>query len=223
MIAQAVAREAPERIARLALWSTCPRFIRTGSWPEYLRHIWAAVAPKTFEAEIRDVARGCFPEAWLAAAPPADDGIVDDQVDAMDDGSPGHEKSHNSRGAVPRFGTNYELWAAGEIAKHRAGQVTRTGHWMQALAAARHALDAEQLRSLGDEVGRERILVLHGDADGMMPVELGRVLMVELRPARSIVVEGMGHAPIQERADWFNGVLEEWFTDEERPSGTSRR
>ncbi|KAK7931606.1 glycylpeptide N-tetradecanoyltransferase [Apiospora marii] len=225
MIAQAVAREAPERIARLALWSTCPRFVRTGSWPEHLRHIWAAVAPKTFEAEIRDVARGCFPEAWLAAAPPADDGIVvDDHVDAVDDESrPGHEERDKSRGAVPRFGTNYELWAAGEIAKHRAGHVTRTGHWMQTLAAARHALDAEQLRSLGDEVGRERILVLHGDADGMMPVELGRVLMAELRPARCIVVEGMGHAPIQQRADWFNGVLGEWFTDEERPSSTSGR
>lgn len=233
MIAQAVAREAPERIARLALWSTCPRYVRTGSWPEHLRRLWAVVAPKTFEAEIQDVARGCFPEAWLAAAPPpADGGIVvdddDNQVDAVEDESSGYEGEEEANdnscgGAVLRFGTNYELWAAGEIAKYRAGHVTRTGHWMQALAGARHALDAEQLRSLGDEVGRERILVLHGDADGMIPVALGRVLMAELRPARSIVVEGMGHAPIQERADWFNDVLGEWFTDQERPSSTSGR
>ncbi|KAK8098385.1 alpha/beta hydrolase fold [Apiospora kogelbergensis] len=212
MIAQEVARQAPACIARLALWSTMPRFERTGSWVEDLGRVWGMAAPKSLETDVREVARECFPEAWLAASP------EDDDI-ARGPGGPEHQgRLPSSSPQMPRFGTNYERWAAGEIAKHRASHVTRTGQWMQVLAAARHSLGAEQLRHLGDEVGRERVLVLHGDADGMMPVDLGRILMAELRPARWMVVEGMGHAPILERTAWFNGVLEEWFTDEERPS-----
>ncbi|KAK8084752.1 hypothetical protein PG997_006023 [Apiospora hydei] len=218
MIAQEVARQAPGRIAKLALWSTTARYERTtsGSWSEHLSRIWGMVAPKSLEADVEGIARGCFPASWLAA-PAADDDIVDEDVEEEEGAD--HKARRPMPMPLPRFDTNYERWAAGEIAKHRRGHITRTGHWMQVFAAARHSLSAEQLRSLGDEVGRERILVLHGDADGLMPVDLGRILMAELRPARAIVVEGMGHAPIQERADWFNGVLEEWFADEERPSG----
>ncbi|KAK6851187.1 alpha/beta hydrolase fold [Apiospora arundinis] len=229
MIAQEVARQAPERIARLALWSTMPRYEQTGSWTEFLGRVWGLAVPKSLETDVRSIARGCFPAAWLAE-PPADDDVVAEEeaataaaaaaAPAVKGGGQGvpEQNRRPSSPQMPRFDTNYERWAAGEIAKHREGHVTRTGHWMQALGAARHSLSAEQLRRLGDEVGRERILILHGDADGMMPVDLGRILMAELRPARLIVVEGMGHAPILERTAWFNGVLEEWFTDEERPS-----
>ncbi|KAK8069469.1 hypothetical protein PG994_006085 [Apiospora phragmitis] len=116
MIAQEVARQAPDRIAKLVLWSTAPRYERTGSWPEYLASVWGMVAPKTLEAGVQGIARGCFPASWLAA-PPADDDLVD------------------------------------------------------------------------------------------------------IETSRPLSSRGMGHAPILERADWFNGVLEEWFADEKRPRG----
>ncbi|KAK8014627.1 alpha/beta-hydrolase [Apiospora arundinis] len=75
MIAQEVARQAPERIARLALWSTMPRYEQTGSWTEFLGRVWGLAVPKSLETDVRSIARGCFPAAWLAE-PPADDDVV---------------------------------------------------------------------------------------------------------------------------------------------------
>ena len=80
---------------------------------------------------------------------------------------------------------------------------------LQAIAAGWHAKSDEQLARIGDQVGRGRILVLHGDRDGMIParphvenlvrgLEGGRFGEEEVR---SVVWEGNGHVLLIEKTD----------------------
>ena len=79
---------------------------------------------------------------------------------------------------------------------------------LQAIAAGWHFKSAEQLKEIGDRVGRERILVMHGTRDNMITCQHGRVLIEELKPGKSHVVEGAGHVLMLERTEWYNGVVE---------------
>jgi len=63
---------------------------------------------------------------------------------------------------------------------------------MQLIAVGWHHKSAEQLREIGDEVGRERILVLHGTEDRIISVPHAHKLIEFLRPGKGVVVEGMG-------------------------------
>jgi pimeloyl-ACP methyl ester carboxylesterase len=62
---------------------------------------------------------------------------------------------------------------------------------------------------MADAVGRERILVMHGTEDGMISVPHGRKLIEYIQPGKGLILEGMGHAPLVERCEWFNDVVEE--------------
>lgn len=64
---------------------------------------------------------------------------------------------------------------------------------------ARHCKRAQQLKEIGDRVGRERIQVVHGGADRLITVAHGEVLAEGLG-VHMKVVEGRGHAlAIEER------------------------
>jgi len=207
MISQQVGRLAPERIASLGLWSTAARVESTGNFTEYFTKAVCLLMPKTLEKDIQDTAKGCFPASWLHGL---------DEAEVPDEHTP---RCKLPDGGYGKFTINYARWAAQEMIKTQNHHFTSMGFWMQAMAAAKHGLNGKQLEELGDKVGRERIMVLHGDEDQMISVELGKKLVTSLRPVKSIIAEGLGHAPIQQRPEWFNGILEEHFRNGEALSG----
>ena len=65
------------------------------------------------------------------------------------------------------------------------------------MAANWHYKSTAQLNQLGDEVGRERILVIHGTLDRMITPPHGKLLANELggeeKGVTKCMVEGRGH------------------------------
>ena len=79
------------------------------------------------------------------------------------------------------FPTNGDRFAAMELLKRQdANGFTRKGFICQAIAAGWHFKSAEQLKELGDKVGRARIQVVHGSIDKMITVPHGETLAKEL-------------------------------------------
>lgn len=69
---------------------------------------------------------------------------------------------------------------------------TKQGFLMQVVAAGWHHKSAAQLREIGDKVGRDRILVLHGTDDKLISLPHGKKLIEYLQPGQSLIVDGMG-------------------------------
>lgn len=99
------------------------------------------------------------------------------------------------------FPTNGDRFAAQELQKRLDVEgFTRKGFTLQAIAAGWHHKSAGQLREIGDLVGRERILVMHGDVDRMITVPHAEVLVSELgEGVERVVFEGAGHGLMMER------------------------
>jgi hypothetical protein len=71
-------------------------------------------------------------------------------------------------GKYANFDWNYERFAATELNKRsQPDKFGKKGFMLQAIAAGWHCLDERRLNELGDTVGRERIMVLHGTKDNM--------------------------------------------------------
>lgn len=67
----------------------------------------------------------------------------------------------NERDAEGNFPTNGDRFAAQEVKKRQdVNGFTKKGFLCQLIAAAYHHKNAKQLESLGDKVGRNRIMVL---------------------------------------------------------------
>ena len=82
----------------------------------------------------------------------------------------------------------------------------------QAVAAGWHHKSDEQLKEIGEKVGRERILVLHGTKDRMITFPHAEMLLKGLGGEEGGVTkaffEGQGHVvPIELRKD-FNELIE---------------
>lgn len=202
MIAQEVAVIAPQRIASLNLHCTAAKLDTSGSSLTDMTSRLGALFPRSLETEIRSTADGCFPHAWLEAA---------DEASVPDSTTP---KCEVPPGGYKQFASNYARFAAQEIQLQRS----KAGFALQAVAGGFHSKTPEQLRELADRVGRHRIMVLHGTADKMISVELGRKLIQYLEPGKSLVVEGLGHAPIYQMTGFFNGLLDERCTECENES-----
>ena len=85
-------------------------------------------------------------------------------------------------GSYGLFSTNYERFAAQELHKRlNKEEFQRKGFMLQAIAAGWHHKTKEQLKELGDKVGRERIMVIHGTGDKMIGVALGKKLSRQRR------------------------------------------
>ncbi|KAI1125289.1 Alpha/Beta hydrolase protein [Nemania abortiva] len=211
MIAQELAYAAPQRIASLNLICTAAAIENTTSFSENLINRITLLLPKSLDRTVAYTAGNIFPAEWLAAP---DDAVLP---------SPATPRCLAPEGGgwpYGRFGSNYARFAAQEITKQRDVQgFAKAGFLLQVIAAGWHHKSAAQLREIGDKVGRERILVLHGTADKIIPVPHGRKLIEYLQPGRGIVVDGMGHAPIAERTPWFNELLTEMCATGERLSG----
>jgi pimeloyl-ACP methyl ester carboxylesterase len=108
-----------------------------------------------------------------------------------------------------RFENRYQRYVAEEMHRRLDKQrFSMFGFVLQLVAANGHRKSAEQLAELADRVGRERIMVMHGSADAFVTAPHGRKLITMLEPAVGLVVPRMGHAPIFERWEWFNWMLE---------------
>ncbi|KAF2717474.1 alpha/beta-hydrolase [Polychaeton citri CBS 116435] len=189
MIAQELGLLVPERICSLNLISTAPRIVRTLPYFENLRNRINLLRPKGMDAQIAKVKVDCYSLAWL-------------------------EKPDDTDFVAEPFPTNGDRFAAGEVWKRSvSGRFTRTGFLCQLLAAGWHHKSDAQLQKLGDEVGRERILVFHGTVDRMIDFAHAKMLYDGLGGEGSGVTksfhEGIGHVgPIEIRKE-FNKLIEE--------------
>ncbi|KAL7949699.1 Alpha/Beta hydrolase protein [Trichoderma barbatum] len=209
MIAQEVACAIPTRLRSLALIGTTAQF-ESGpakSWSDAIRQRLGFVIPKSEDQSIMDTGLQLFPEEWLAAPDDAA-ALPSPKTTSRCGPAPG-----TPDGEYPTFDNNFQRFQAQELFKKRhASWFTKQGFLCQLIAAAGHWKSPEQLRTMADRVGRERILIMHGTADNMITVPNGEKLIKHIEPGVGLIVEGMGHAPVMDRAVWFNSLLEERFT-----------
>ena len=143
--------------------------------------------PKSLEVQIAKVKADCYSAEWLAQP---------DEIEAV----------------VKPFPTNGDRFAAGEVNKRTSPDVfSKQGFMCQLYAAGFHHKSAKQLAELGDKVGRERIMVLHGKRDHMIDFVHGEMLLKELggeeRGITKSFHENIGHvAPLEIRKE-FQKIL----------------
>lgn len=114
---------------------------------------------------------------------------------------------------VGGFPTNGDRFAGQELKKRQDKEgFTRIGFMMQVICAGWHYKGPEQLKQLGDQVGRERIQIVHGALDRMIPFPHSEVLVRELGGEKSgvtkIVFENGGHYLAMEKRGDFRALIE---------------
>lgn len=202
MVAQELACAAPRRLQSLTLLCTTAHARSGQTLAQTLAERAALLRPKPLAAGLVDTARRLFADEWLARP--------DDEACLPAPGATPRCGPAPGGGAYGRFASNFQRFQAQELAKRRVdGAFTLRGFLCQLVAAGWHDKSDEQLRRMGDAVGRARIMVVHGTADRMLAVDNGRALAAALQPGTALIVDGMGHAPIMDRAPWFNALLEE--------------
>lgn len=217
MIAQELACLVPQAVSSLSLVCTAAAIENTTTWAENMANRASLLLPKTVDRSVADAARQIFAHAWLAQpddvhlpSPSATPKCLPPGPAAAANGRNEEDGADEASGReYLRFPTNAHRFVAQELHKRLdPARFGLKGFLLQLIAAGWHHKSAAQLARMADAVGRERILVMHGTEDGMISVPHGRKLIDFIRPAEGIIVEGMGHAPLVERWEWFNGVLE---------------
>jgi len=202
MISQEIACAIPERLASLSLLCTSSSVQNTETWKDWLAERASFLVPKAAEQGIIDTARKIFVDEWLIAPDAEDPPQPETTYKCL--------KSGAEDGKYAHFTSNFERFQAQELTKRRhPGYLTKQGFICQLVAAQWHSKSAAQLKKMADEVGRNRIMVLHGDGDRMITVKNGQKLIEMIQPETALIEPGMGHAPVMERAKWFNELLEE--------------
>jgi pimeloyl-ACP methyl ester carboxylesterase len=198
MIAQELAYMIPTRIASLNLLSTAAAIENTTTFVENLRTRINMFIPKSLDRSVTDAARSLFADAWLVK--PDDCRVPTASTPNIIIPEAGYYKG---------FNTNFERFAAQELNKRLDTEsFTRQGFMLQAIAAGWHHKSAAQLKEIGDKVGRERIMVVHGTNDNMITVPHGRKLIEILEPGVGVIKEGMGHVAMIEEEIWHNKMVE---------------
>lgn len=202
MISQELAMLIPDRLASLTLLCTSPDMETNKT---LLSTLWARLGmftPKPAAEAIHATAFQIFTDEFLAAPDEAKD-VPIPGVTPMAGPAPGGA-------GYLTFDSNYQRFQAQELTKRMDKKLfSAKGFMMQLIAAAWHAKSPQQLAELGDRVGRERIAVVHGTRDNMIDVRFGRTLIERLQPGEGLILEGMGHAPVMERVDWFKDFFTE--------------
>ncbi|KFY44479.1 hypothetical protein V495_03430 [Pseudogymnoascus sp. VKM F-4514 (FW-929)] len=203
MISQELGQLIPERICSLSLFSTLARWKRTVPFLQNVRNRVSMFLPKSLDRTIVDVAYNMFPDTWL-------DGP--DTVHLPSSTTPGclPAAGHTDweSGAYGRFPTNFARIAAQDLEKRAdTDGFGPKGFILQAIAAGWHDMSPERLKELGDKVGRERILVVHGTEDRMLTFPHGEALIKQLEPGQSYVREGRGHVLLIEEQDWHDDTV----------------
>ncbi len=210
MIAQELALLIPSCLSSLSLICTAAAVENTSpSFTSHLASRASLLIPKSPDRAVADTAANLFPAGWTALP---DDVHLPDPQTTPSCGAP--------EGRYGRFDTNGERFVAQELHKRRdPGRFGVKGFLLQLVAAGWHHKSAAQLGEMAERVGRERILVMHGTEDGMISVPHGRKLIEFVKPGRGLILEGMGHAPLVERWEWFNGLVGEMCEIGERLDG----
>lgn len=188
MIAQEVGMLIPDRLASLSLCCTAPRLVRTAPFFENLRQRASMFIPRHVDVELDQLARSIF----------ADDFLTQPDTEHED--------------ASLNFPTKRDRFAASALKKREDTEMfTKKGFLMQVVACYFHHKSPEQLRELGDRVGRERISVQHGTQDRMLTFKHGEMLKEELgEGVLWKVYEGTGHMLGWEREEEMNHLLKEF-------------
>jgi len=211
MVAQEIGVLIPTRICSLDLISTAARIENTTTYIQNLRSRINMFIPKSLDLSVVDAGERNFTTEWL-------DSPDNTHLPSLD--TPGvlpPAEGTSPDGQYGRFETNFHRFAAQELTKRLDSEAfQRKGFLLQAIAAGWHHKSAAQLKKLADEVGRERILVLHGTRDNMITVHHGRVLIEELKPGTPIIKENVGHVFMLEQTAWFDGILEDMITRSEK-------
>ena len=201
MIAQELAFAIPHRIASLSLVSTTAALRNTVSFFENMKDRINLFVPKAIDTQLNHVAYNLFTEEWLA-------------------------KPDELEYTKQAFPTNRDRVLASELSK-KLNPETMTGlsFLLQAIAAGWHHKSHSQLRELADNIGRERIMVLHGGKDRMISFPNGEALAEGLGGQESGItvrfIQNMGHViPIQMRNE-FHSWVEELVHKAERLNGKS--
>lgn len=203
MIAQEIAMLVPDSLSSLSLICTAAAIENTTTFMENMSNRLSMLVPRGVEVAVRATAFRLLPEDWLVGP------------DDMALPEPGKNGVGVPRRAPPgtgygRFKNRYQRVVAEEMYKRSdPNRFSSRGFLLQMIAAGWHHKSPEQLKSLADRVGRERILVMHGTEDVMISVPHGKKLIEHLKPAVGLIIEGMGHVPVVERREWFNRTLEE--------------
>jgi pimeloyl-ACP methyl ester carboxylesterase len=198
MIAQELALLIPNRICSLNLLSTAARIENTTTFVENLRTRIIMFIPKSLDRSVTDGARSLFSDSWLVAP---------DDSPVPQPGTPG--VVFPPSGKYSSWKTNFERFAATELSKRLdTEKFTKKGFILQAIAAGWHHLSDARLKELGDKIGRERIMILHGTNDNMITVHHGRVLIEKVQPGVGIIREGTGHVFMLEESRWHNEMVE---------------
>lgn len=202
MISQEIAHRIPQHLASLTLLCTAAAVENTKPWYETLVERSSMFIPKTMDAQILITARQLFPEEWLRGA--------DESVMPSPKGTPRCGPAPGTPdGEYLRFESNFQRFQAQELVKRlNPSAYTMWGLTLQLGAAALHHKSEAQLTEMADRIGRERISILHGTKDEMIDVVLGEKLIKMVKPGTSLIVEGMGHAPVLDRAAWVNERIE---------------
>ncbi|KAK8221584.1 Alpha/Beta hydrolase protein [Phyllosticta capitalensis] len=202
MIAQELAYMVPDRVCSLSLVSTASQIFRTKGILENFMNRFNMLMPRSLDGQIAYVKRNLYTDAWLAAP---------DLTEPV----------------VQSFPTNGDRFAAGEIKKRTdPAHFNVVGFTAQMVACGWHHKSAAQLWELAERVGHDRILVLHGTEDRMIPFEHFGVLVDGLegvpedksksddkeahrkKRVEARVLEGQGHVlPIEMRKE-FNAWIE---------------
>jgi pimeloyl-ACP methyl ester carboxylesterase len=203
MIAQELAALIPTAVSSLSLVCTAAAIENTTTFAENMAQRASLLLPKTVDRSVGDAARQIFSHAWLNQP---------DNAHLPSPGTtPGCKPSSEAGGEYLKFDNNAQRFIAQEMHKRLdpARRFGLKGFVLQLIAAGWHHKSAAQLAEMADAVGRERILVMHGTEDGMISVPHGRKLIEYIQPGKGLILEGMGHAPLVERCEWFNDVVEE--------------
>jgi pimeloyl-ACP methyl ester carboxylesterase len=218
MIAQELACLVPDALSSLTLICTAAAIENTTGFVENMVARANMLIPRSVEVTIPRTAAQLFPRAWLVG--PDDTPLPDLSKHTPGVGPPRPVPGYPEVGEYRRFENRFQRFVAEEMHKRTdPDRFQRKGFFMQLIAAGWHRKTPEQLKDLGDKVGRERIMVMHGTDDGMISVPHGRKLIAYLQPARGEILECMGHAPIVERQEWFNRVFEEQIAIGEKLDG----
>ena len=188
MIAQEIRLLIPQYIASLVLFSTAPRLVRTVPCFESMWQRMKWMIPSHIDTQLAQVAHQLFSDDFLTL--------------------PDTEQEDPAL----NFPTNLERFAATELHKRIDKEgFTQIGFLLQVAAAGWHFRDAKAMKKLGNEVGRERIAVLHGTIDRVIPIVHGEMLRDELGEGVEYrVCEGRGHTLMWEEEAAFNEFIQEF-------------
>jgi pimeloyl-ACP methyl ester carboxylesterase len=189
MIAEELGLLIPSRVASLSLVSTTAALKNTTSFFENLLSRINLFVPRPMDTQLNNVAYNLFTDDWL----------------------PLPDKLEYTKEPFP---TNRDRVMASELSKRvNPNTMTRASFLAQALAAGWHHKSPSQIAELGDKIGRERIMVVHGGKDRMISFPNGEALAEMLGGKEGGItirfVPEMGHVfPIEMRKA-FNQWVEE--------------